>query len=546
MREGLPCPVGREPSHREPSRREAESSRALPARPSLRHLKLEAKRRLAAAEFATLNDAQAAIAREHGLPSWARLKQACAQASAEGDSTAGDGPALTHLRWIVERFSGAGRPGWAPPAEDELSEHFDDRFLAAIPAGAITEAIAGIAADLRTELVVIRQAPLEAQVQLAGQRYVAVADSVPPHRLIGLRGFVPGERITDPRLKVPRPSRTLGRPSDRALLATMGAIAARACAELGLPALLLAGGEPGRAPGRAPGGELGRAPWAVATGHADLDRDEPLQPGHRFPVPGVTALVTATAVLRLVAGGRVGLDDPANHHLRAVSLADDAVTVRNLLSHTGGVDNPAELYADSVPELAELMGPVISCSGLRGVISPSNGGICVLGQLIADITGQPYAEAATRLVLEPLGMRDSRFPAKAADIGPDAVTGYTATRDGALEPFPARVSTMPAVAGLWSAGADLIRLGTGWSSLLPAALARAALTPQAEPGPAGMGTGLGWLLDGRTAMHGGAGFEAVTLLRSRVRDRRTYVVLTSRAVSVESLDNSLRRAWLDA
>jgi CubicO group peptidase (beta-lactamase class C family) len=524
----------------------AQPSRALPARPSLRHLKLEAKRRLAAGEFATLNDAQAAIAREHGLPSWARLKQACAQASAEGDSTVGDGPALTHLRWIVERFSGAGRPGWTPPAEDELSEHFDDRFLAAIPAGTLTEAIAGIAADLRTELVVIRQAPLEAQVQLAGQRYVAVADSVPPHRLIGLRGFVPGERIIDPRLKAPRPSRTFGGPSDEALLARMGAIAARACAELGLPALLLAGGEPGREPGRAPGGEPGRAPWAVATGHADLDRDEPLQPGHRFPVPGVTALVTATAVLRLVAGGRLGLDDPANHHLRAVSLADDAVTVRNLLSHTGGVDNPAELYADSVPELAELMGPVISCSGLRGTISPSNGGICVLGQLIADITGQPYAEAATRLVLEPLGMRDSRFPAKAADIGPDAVTGYTATRDGALESFPARVSTMPAVAGLWSAGADLIRLGTGWSSLLPAALARAALTPQAEPGPAGMGTGLGWLLDGRTAMHGGAGFEAVALLRSRVRDRRTYVVLTSRAVTVESLDDNLRRAWLDA
>ena len=514
--------------------------RSLPARPSLRHLKLEAKRRLAAGEFATLHDAQAAIAREHGLPSWARLKQACAaRNSAAGDGAAGDGAALAHLRWIVERFSGAGRPGWTPPGEDEFREHFDDRLLAAIPAGGLAEAIAGMAADLRTELVVVRQAPLEVQVQLAGQRYVAVADSVPPHRLIGLRGFVLGERITDPRLTAPRPSRTLGQPPDGTLLATMGAIAARACAELGLPALLLAGGEPGR------------APWAVATGHADLgsaslDEAEPLQPGHRFPVPGVTALVTGTAVLRLVADGLLGLDDPVNHHLRAVSLADDAVTVRDLLSHAGGVDSPAELYADSVPELAELMGPVISCSGARGTVSPSNGGIGVLGQLIADITGQPYTEAATRLVLEPLGMRDSRFPAKAADIGPDAVTGYTATRDGALEPFPARVSTIPAVAGLWSAGADLVRLGTGWSSLLPAALARAALTPQAEPGPAGIRVGLGWLLDGRTAAHGGAGFEAVTLLRSRVRDHRTYVVLTSRAVTIESLDDSLRHAWLDA
>ena len=65
-----------------------------------------------------------------------------------------------------------------------------------------------------------------------------------------------------------------------------------------------------------------------------------------------------------------------------------------------------------------------------------------------------------------------------------------------------------------------------------------------RPGPAGIRVGLGWLLDNGTAAHGGAGFEAVTLLRSRVRDRRSYVVLTSRAVTVESLDDGLRRAWL--
>ena len=37
---------------------------------------------------------------------------------------------------------------------------------------------------------------------------------------------------------------------------------------------------------------------------------------------------------------------------------------------------------------------------------------------------------------------------------------------------------------------------------------------------------------------------AAALLRSRVRDRRSYVVLTSRAVTVESLDDGLRRVWL--
>jgi CubicO group peptidase (beta-lactamase class C family) len=519
-------------------------SRTLPVRPSLRHLKLEAKRRLAAGEFTALHDAQTAIAREHGLASWARLKQACdqdsaVQDSAVQDSAAQESHALIHLCWVVDRFSGADRPGWTPPGEDELREHFDDRFLAAIPAGALVEAIAGVAPDLRTELVVIRQAPLEVQVQLAGQRYVAVAAAEPPHRLVGLRGFMLGDRITDPRVKAPQQARTLGEPPDEIV-----AIATRARAELGLPALLLAGGEPGSEAGGEPAGDHGRAPWVVAAGLADLDREEPLEPGHRFPLPGVTALVTVTAVLRLAAQGRLVLDAPANDQLKSARLADDSVTVRDLLRHTGGVDSPAELYADSVPELAELMGPVIACGGPRGTVWPSNGGICVLGQLIADVTGLPYAQAAAGLVLGPLGMHDSRFPATAADIGPGAVTTYTATPDGALEPFPARVSAQQAVAGLWSTGADLVRLATGWPSLLPAALAREALTPQAEPGPAGIRVSLGWLLDGGTAAHGGAGFDAITLLRSRVRDRRSYVVLTSRAVTVESLDDGLRRAWL--
>jgi|HubBroStandDraft_6_1064221.scaffolds.fasta_scaffold85350_2 CubicO group peptidase (beta-lactamase class C family) len=506
-------------------------SRSLPLRPSLRFLKLEAKRRLAAGEFPTLHDAQAAVAREHGLPSWAALKQACALRP-EPESHA-----LDQLRWVVSRFSAADAPGWTAPDEDELRQHFDDRFLAMIPPGALVEQTSKMAADLRTDLVVISQGPLEAQVQLAGLRYYAAADATPPHRLIGLQGFPVGDRITNPLVKAPPPPRTLGELPGEMAGGVVG-LAEEACADLGLPALVLAGGEPGR------------APWVVAIGYASLggadpDRAEPVEVGHRFSVPGATALVTATAVLRLVAEGRLGLDAPANDHLRAVRLADDSVTVRELLSHTGGVDNPAPLFGDSIPDLATLMGPVISCGGPRGTVQPSNGGYAVLGQLIADVTGLPYDRAAIRLVLDPLGMRDSRFPARPADIGPGAVTGYTVTTDGAFEPFPPQVATVPAIAGLWSTGADLVRLGTGWPSLLPAALAREALTVQAGPGPGGLRTGLGWLFapGEQTALHGGAGSDAVAFLHSRVRDCRTHVILTSRAITVESIDDRLLQIW---
>jgi len=445
--------------------------RSLPSRPSLRYLKLEAKRRLAAGEFAALHDAQAAIAWEHGLPSWTALKQLiCGQPQQESH-------ALTQLRWVIVRFRDAGEPAWAAPGDDELRQHFDDQFLTEVPAGQLIAAITEVGADLREEPIVIGQALLSARVQIAGLEVFASVEADPPHRLTGLQALPTGRPITDTRVAAPPPARTLGD-----VPAEMAGVADGAFAELGLAALVLGGGPDTSA-------------WVVARGWADLDRREVLDPDHRFPALGIAALVTATAVLRLIADGRVGLDTPANDHLRVVRVADDTVTVRELLSHTAGVGNPAELFADTVPDLVTLAGPVIARGGTRGVVRPSNGGYAVLGQLIADVTGSPYPDAVTRLVLQPLGMNDSSFPARTADIGPDAVTGYNLTPEGAFVPVPARVCTIPAVGGLWATAADIVRLGAGWSSLLPGRSRERRSRHRSHRGPAEVG----WALAGSSA-----------------------------------------------
>jgi len=506
-------------------------SRSLPGRPSLRYLRLEAKRRLAAGEFPNLHDAQAAVAREHGLPSWAALKQFVSAPAAQ-DTAGEQSPALAQLRWVISRFEDAGDPAWAAPGEDELSQHFSAQFLAVLPPAVLTSQIASAAGDLRGELTVLGQGPLEVQVRLADVEYLVVVEPEPPHRVAGLHALPLGRRVRDPRVTraAPAPTRTLGE-----MPAGVEAAAEEAYRELGLAALLLAGGT--------------RADlWVLAKGWADLDREQVLDPGHRFPAPGVTVLVTATAVLRLVAAGRVGLDTPANDHLRTVRLADPTVTVRDLLAHTGGVDDPAVLYADAVQDLAALMGPVIGCSGPRGVARPSNGGVAVLGQLIADITRTPYADAASALVLEPLGLRDSTFPASVARIDPAAVTGYALTLEGLFQPLPAQVCTVQAAAGLWSTGADLVRLGLGWPALLPASLAHEALTPQVPADLEGPVTGLGWLISprGDLAVHAGAGPDATASLGLRIRDHRTHVVLTSRMIPVNAIEARLLRAWTNA
>jgi CubicO group peptidase (beta-lactamase class C family) len=119
-----------------------------------------------------------------------------------------------------------------------------------------------------------------------------------------------GEQVTDPRAPSPATS-TQGTAPD-----SVAELAADAIARLGLPGLALAG----------PG-------WAAASGWAGLGHGEPLHAGHVFPAYTLTMPVTAAALLRLVADGRLGLDDPANRYLGTIRLADDHVTVRQLLSH---------------------------------------------------------------------------------------------------------------------------------------------------------------------------------------------------------------------
>jgi CubicO group peptidase (beta-lactamase class C family) len=493
----------------------SDAPRPLPSRPSLRYLKLTAKRRLAAGEFTTLNDAQVAIAREHGLPSWTALKRLVTNRRQSGCH------ALAQLQWVISRFREAGQPGWAAPAEPELRQHFDDHFLTTIAAGELIAAIADVAATLREDLVVIGQTPLEVRASIAGLEIFASVEADPPHRLTDLQGYPLGGSITDTRVAAPPPGRTAG-----AAPAEMARIADATFTELGLVGLVLAGGGPGT------------PAWVIAKGWADLDRAEVLDTGHRFAAPGVAALVTATAVLRLVADGRFDLDTPVNDRLRTTRLADDTVTVRELLSHTGGVDIAAELFAGSVPDLATLAGPVIACDGARGLVRPSNGGYAVLGQLIADVTGSPFADAAARLVLDPLGMNASSFPARPAHIGPHAVTGYNVTPTGTFVPVAARVCTMPAAGGLWASAADLVRLGTGWSSLLPATLTREALTPRAEAEPGAARAGLGWLISqgGDTALHGGASPGFTASLSISLRDNQVRVTLANRNVPIGDIN----------
>jgi hypothetical protein len=260
----------------------SDESRSLPGRPSLRFLKLEARRRHAAGEFPTLHEAQLAIAREHGQSSWTVLKELIADRQPDPE-----GAALEHVRWVTARFAGAGQPDWSAPGAEELGDHFDEPFLERITPGRLVSDLSSmVRGGLRGEVTVVTEHSLFVLARAGAVEIQAVVTAEPPHLVRGMSAHRIGEAITDARVAAP--------PTDVAgeVPAEAAAVAEETFGELGLPALGLASG----------GGD--GSPWALARGWADLDRGEALSTAHRFPVSGLHDHHADHGDRRAAAGGR--------------------------------------------------------------------------------------------------------------------------------------------------------------------------------------------------------------------------------------------------
>lgn len=138
----------------------------------------------------------------------------------------------------------------------------------------------------------------------------------------------------------------------------------------------------------------------------------------RFNVASIGKMFTATAVLRLVEQGRIDLDAPVIRSLpdypsRAVA---EAITARQLLSHSSGVGNYWEAIAEKPPqgfvETRDFL-PLIADQPLEFTpgerIGYSNSGYVLLGLIVEAVTGEAFADHVGRTIFQPLGMTGSGY-----------------------------------------------------------------------------------------------------------------------------------------
>ncbi|MBV8501393.1 MAG: beta-lactamase family protein [Paucibacter sp.] len=155
----------------------------------------------------------------------------------------------------------------------------------------------------------------------------------------------------------------------------------------------------------------GRIIHVAAYGQDRLDPPRSAQPSARYAIGSITKQFVAAALLLLQEDGKLSLDDEAGRHLSGLGSASK-VTLRQLLSHTGGVTEympqdyvtPKERQPTTATDLvAELAThPLDFEPGTHWQYS--NGGYVIAGRVVERVSGQPLIDFLRSRIFAPLGM----------------------------------------------------------------------------------------------------------------------------------------------
>jgi N-acyl-D-amino-acid deacylase len=255
----------------------------------------------------------------------------------------------------------------------------------------------------------------------------------------------------------------------------LGPPAARASYEQVIGGLMKKYGVPGGAVALAAGGRL---LLAIGLGFEDRPALQPAHVDQLFRIASVSKQLTAAGVMRLVADGRVGLDDAALSYLgdlqplpgRSIDPAFAQVTIRELLNHTGGWNRDSEAIGDpmfrSVGIAADFGVPAPADASLvvRWMLDKtptyapgttfcySNFGYDVLGRVVEHVTGQPYETWTQANVLAPAGISDMRIGRTRESLRLDEEAFYDDDPASGLAPssvFPDVTGPVPWPYGGW-------------------------------------------------------------------------------------------------
>jgi len=234
-------------------------------------------------------------------------------------------------------------------------------------------------------------------------------------------------------------------------------------------------------------------------GYADMKAKRPVDPATTmFRLASISKLFTWISIMQLEEQGKVDLDANVNFYLdfKIPQAFDRPITLRNLMTHTGGFEEVSDdiLLTDprKAPTLREdLMANMPARMYPPGQIPAySNYGVGLASYVVQRVSGEPFAQYVKEHIFDPLKMTHSSFDQPVQKPLANAVSeGYR--NNTTKPPVGFEIFSPVGAGGVSSTAADMGRFGQmllnggtldGAQILKPETLAQ-MWTPQFQANP---------------------------------------------------------------
>jgi CubicO group peptidase (beta-lactamase class C family) len=271
-------------------------------------------------------------------------------------------------------------------------------------------------------------------------------------------------------------------------------------------------------------------------GLADLEQHTPAAPATNYRLASMTKQFTAAAILLLAEADKLRLDDPARKWLPELPEAAQPVTIRHLLTHTGGLIDYEDFVADDAAQVHDADVLRLLASQDRTYFAAgtgyrySNSGYSLLSLIVEKASGQRFAAFLREHIFVPLGMLATVAFEEGVSTVPVRAFGYSAEAGSWTRTDQSSTSAVLGDGGIYSSIEDLAKWDAALydGRLLRKESRDLAFTPATHTDNPSVDYGFGWRISGETLWHSGEtrGFRNV-IIRYPAR-KLTVIMLTNR------------------
>lgn len=312
--------------------------------------------------------------------------------------------------------------------------------------------------------------------------------------------------------------------------------------------------------GRVPGAAVlvlkdGQPVFRRGYGLAVVEDGTPVSPATNFRLASVSKQFTAAAILLLAEDGRLSIDDPLKKWLPGLPAVADAMTLRQLLSHTSGLLDYEDLMdpADT-RQVHDIDVLHLLQKENRTYFAPgssyrySNSGYALLALVVGKASGSDFASFLRQRIFLPLGMTATFAHQDGVDEVPERAYGYSQIDGHWQRTDQSTTSAVLGDGGIYSSIDDLAK----WDAALyderllrRASLQQAFSAATATPEPDVPHYGFGWRINGDALWHSGESIGFRNVIVRYPKQKLTVVVLSNRNdPEPYALALQIARRWL--